>query len=59
VTVSSVSTIKEKVRNENLYVSADREIEQIVSNKEVKAHVREVWYDRDKDVIWVWLYPVD
>lgn len=58
VTLSSVSTITEKVRNDALYVSSDHEIRQAVTDREVKAHVRAVWYDRTTDTVWVWLYPI-
>jgi hypothetical protein len=58
VTLSSVSTITEKVKNDALYVSSDHEIRQAVTAREVKAQVRAVWYDRATDTVWVWLYPV-
>lgn len=59
VEVSSVQTIKEQVKNDHAYVTSTRQIDQSVKNTTVKAQVRETWYDRAHDVIWVWLYPID
>ena len=59
VEVSSVQTIREKVVNQRAYVSSERETFQQVSNATVKAHVREIWHDRARDEIWVWVYPVN
>jgi hypothetical protein len=59
VEVSSVQTIKEQVRNDHAYVTSTKQIDQSVKRTTVKAQVRETWYDRAHDVMWVWLYPVD
>ena len=59
VEISSVQTIREKVVNERAYVTSDKETWQSVTGKTVKARVRETWYDAARDVIWVWLYPVE
>ena len=59
VEVSSVQTVKEKVINDRAYVTSDKQIEQSVKRTTVKAQVRETWYDRPHDVMWVWLYPIE
>ena len=59
VDVSSIHTIKEKVVNERAYVSSEKDTLQQVSRTHVKAHVREVWHDRVRDELWVWVYPVN
>lgn len=58
VTISSVSNIEEKVRNDTLFVKSDHEIRQFVPGTEVKATVRAFWHDQVSDTLWVWLYPV-
>lgn len=59
VEVSSVQTIREKVVNDHAYVTSDKQIMQQINNTEVKAHVREIWLNREKDVVWAWVYPVN
>jgi hypothetical protein len=59
VEVSSVQTVKEKVVNDRAYVTSNKQIDQSVNKTTVKAQVRETWYDRVHDVMWVWLYPVE
>jgi len=59
VEVSSVQTVKEKVSNDRAYVTSEKQIDQSVKRTTVKAQVRETWYDRAHDVIWVWLYPIE
>lgn len=58
VEVSSVQTIREKIVNDHAYVTSNKEVLQQIKSTEVKAHVRKVWHDADKDVMWVWVYPV-
>lgn len=58
VELSSVQTITEKVINEKAYVTSRKQIDQSLSKREVKAHVRAIWYDDAHDVIWAWVYPV-
>ena len=58
VEVSSVQTIKEKVVNDSAYVTSDKDILLRVNKTTVKAHVREIWHDRQRDIIWAWVYPV-
>ena len=57
IEVSSVQTIKERIANETAYVTSTKQTFQQVSNQTVKAHVREVWHDKGRDVLWVWVYP--
>ena len=59
VDVSSVQTIHEKVVNDKAYVTSNKEIFQQVNKATVKAHVREIWYDKSKDEIWAWVYPMN
>ena len=59
VTISSVSKIEEKVRNDTAFVRSDHEIHQIMEGTEVKAQVRATWHDKRSDTLWVWLYPVE
>ena len=59
VEVSSIQTIHEKIVNDHAYVTSDKQILQQIKNTTVKAHVREIWHNQDKDVLWVWVYPVN
>lgn len=58
VEVSSVQTIKEKVVNDTSFVTSEKEILQRVNKTTVKAQVRETWHDKQRDEIWVWVYPI-
>lgn len=58
VTISSVSNIEEKVRNDTLFVRSDHEIRQVIPGTEVKAAVRAIWHDKTSDTLWVLIYPV-
>lgn len=58
VEVSSFHTIKEKVVNDTSYVRSDKKIELRVNKTIVKAQVREIWHDKVRDELWVWVYPV-
>ena len=59
VEISSVQSISEKILNDKAYVTSNKQINQAIKNKEVKAHVREIWYDSQQDEIWAWVYPVN
>jgi hypothetical protein len=59
VELSSVQTILERVVNEKAYVTSNKQIEQAISKREIKAHVRATWYDERRDVVWAWVYPVN
>ena len=58
VEIGSIQTIKERVSNDKMYVSSEKEIIQQVKNATVKAKVRKTYYDRAHDEIWVWMYPL-
>ena len=59
VTVDQVKSIREHASNNGGYtVSADSVTQQVIKNKTVKAHVRAIWYDKPKDTVWAWLYPI-
>lgn len=59
VEVSSIQTIREKIVNDHAYVSSNKEVLQQINSTEVKAHVREIWHDKSRDVLWAWVYPVN
>jgi len=59
VTVDQIKDIKEHVTNDSYSVTADTVSKLVVKNKEVKAHVRKIWYDGQKDMVWAWVYPVN
>jgi len=59
VEISSVQTIKERVINDKAYVTSDKQIDQSIKSKEVKAQVRATWHDTARDELWVWVYPIN
>ena len=59
VEISSVQQITERVVNDKSYVTSNKQIDQAIKNKEVKAHVRATWHDTHHDELWVWVYPVN
>ena len=59
VEVTSVQTIREKVVNDRAYVSSEKNTFQQVNRTTVKAHVREIWHDKSRDEMWVWVYPLN
>lgn len=59
VEISSVQQITERVVNDKAYVTSNKQIDQAIKNKEVKAHVRATWHDTYQDELWVWVYPVN
>lgn len=59
VKISSVQKITERVVNDKSYVTSNKQIDQAIKNKEVKAHVRATWHDTQQDELWVWVYPVN
>lgn len=58
VTVDQVKNVTELVQNDSYSVTAATVSKLVVKNKEVKAHVRKIWYDKRKDTVWAWVYPV-
>jgi hypothetical protein len=59
VKVSAIQQIVEVVENESGSVSSIRESTQTISNKTVKAYVRARWHDLTRDVVYVWMFPVE
>lgn len=59
VEISSVQTISERVNNDKVYVTSDKQINQFIKNQEVKAQIRATWHDTQRDELWVWLYPTN
>lgn len=59
VEISSVQTITEKVVNDKSYVTSNKQIDQAIKKKEVKAQVRATWHDTNRDELWVWVYPIN
>ncbi len=58
VEISSVQTINESVKNDRAYVTSDKQVLQQVRNQTVKARVRAIWRDEQRDEVWVWVYPL-
>jgi len=57
VEVSSVAVIKERVVNGQESVLMNKETTSNVNNKEVKAKVKEFYYDAQRDEYYVWVVP--
>lgn len=57
VEVSSVSMIKERVVNGHESVVMDKETISNVTNKTVKARVKDSYYDAQRDEYYVWVVP--
>ena len=58
VTIDQVQTVNLNANNMNSNIRLDAETKQVIKNKTVRAHVKKIWYDRPRDTIWAWLYPV-
>jgi len=58
VTVDQVKNVSELVQNDSYSVTSATVSQLVIKNKEVKAHVRKIWYDRGRDTVWAWVYPV-
>jgi hypothetical protein len=58
VTIDQIQTVNMNANNTFTNVSLNSTTKQVIKNKSVKAHVRAVWYDKPRDTIWAWLYPV-
>lgn len=60
VSVEMTQNTREVVVNDRAYVTSVKNSEQkISSGKVVKAIVKEKWYDKRRDEIWVWVVPID
>jgi len=57
VEVSSIAVIKERVVNGQESVLMNKETTSNVNNKEVKAKVKEFYYDAQRDEYYVWVVP--
>ncbi len=55
VTISSVAHLSESVRNDRSNVQFNKETLEKVSEKEVKARVKDTWYDAQRDEFYVWM----
>ena len=58
VTVDQIQTVNISANNTASSITAESTTKQVITNKTVKAHVRATWYDKPRDTIWAWLYPV-
>jgi len=58
VTVGQIQTIRTTANNTSSNVSLESKTVQTMKGNTVKAHVKAIWYDKPKDTIWAWLYPV-
>lgn len=58
IEISSVQTIRERVVNDKAYVTSDKQIDQTIRAREIRAQVRETWHDTSRDELWVWVYPL-
>lgn len=59
VSVENVLTMREKAHNDHYTVTSESHSRQVIRNDNVKAHVRAIWRDPIRDVIWAWVYPLD
>ncbi len=57
VEVSSIAVIKERVINGHESVLMDKETTSNVTNKRVKARVKDSYYDAQRDEYYVWVVP--
>lgn len=57
VEVNSIAVIKERVVNGNESVVMDKETTSNVTNKTVKARVKDSYYDAQRDEYYVWVVP--
>lgn len=55
VTISSVAHLSESVRNDRSNVQFNKETLEKVSEKEVKARIKDTWYDAQRDEFYVWM----
>jgi hypothetical protein len=57
VTISSQSLTEQRVTNERLASTSNKQIQETVSGAEVKAVVKAKWLEPGSQVLWVWLLP--
>ena len=59
VVVDSIQQIEEKVANDQSSVTSERRTTQTISEAKVKAHTQAMWHDVERDIIYVWVIPVE
>lgn len=59
VTISSDHDIAQTVVNDRTSSVSEKAIREEVRDREVKAQVREKWWDPASGALWVWLVPSD
>jgi len=59
VEVRSVQQIQESVVNEQSSIASQKEMTQEITNKTVKAFTQARWYDKERDIIYVLVVPIE
>ncbi len=59
VSLENVLTMREKAENDSYTVRSESHTRQVISHRELKTHVRAIWRDPVRDVIWAWVYPLE
>lgn len=59
VKVEMTQDIREVVVNESATVTSVKQTRQEIEGGVVKARVQEKWHDTYRDIIWVWVVPVN
>jgi hypothetical protein len=57
VTISSQSATVQRVNNDRMSSTSNKQIQETVSGAEVKAVVKAKWLEPGSQVLWVWLMP--
>ena len=57
VTISSQSATVQRVTNDRMSSTSDKQIQESVSGAEVKAVVKAKWLEPGSQILWVWLMP--
>jgi len=57
VTISSQSVTVQRVNNDRMSSTSDKQMQESVSGVEVKAEVKAKWLEPGSQVLWVWLMP--
>jgi hypothetical protein len=59
VEVSSVQHIQESVTNEQSSVTSEKETTLEITNKTVKALTKARWYDKERDIVYLLVAPIE
>jgi hypothetical protein len=59
VEVSSVQHIQESVTNEQSSVTSEKETTLEITNKTVKALTKARWYDKERDIVYLLVVPIE